>query len=96
MTVYSVWNGAGFDYFEAASTPGDPSLPHHIAKRSGKLGVVAEEAGWPLPAGARKVGSGPMAKGMIAHESLGGLDLPGGNTLLLIGAGIALYFFLKR
>lgn len=74
---YSVWNQrAGmFDYYEGGveqdklNTP----KPSHIGARN--LGSTIDQAAWPLPAGARKIGAGPVAVGRVASRSSGGAGL---------------------
>lgn len=70
---YSVWNNGTreYDYFSAPGVAdihaGAPPRVHGSA-----LGATPEQAAWPLPAGARRTGSGEMPQGRIA--SLGGSD----------------------
>lgn len=73
--LYSVWNqGAGlFDYFEAPGVEAKVNVPKPSHLRSRTLGSTPKQAAWPLPAGARKVGSGEYARGRVA--STGGSDL---------------------
>jgi hypothetical protein len=65
MQVYSVWNGKEYDYYEAADIVAP--TPSHL--ESSKIGTPADDAGWPLPKNAIKVGSGPQARGMVASTS---------------------------
>ena len=73
MITYSVWNYGTqrYDYYAA---PGDH--PTHAgappSRGSTRLGASPEQAAWPLPAGAKKIGSGDFAKGRIASTSAGG------------------------
>lgn len=72
---YSVWNQAHkrYDYYEALGTAGEPTAnvpaPKHL--RSKTLGITPEEAAWPLPADARKIGAGPLPMGRIARRGGG-------------------------
>jgi hypothetical protein len=69
---FSVWNNGtrSYDYYEAPGTPGiHTGAPPRAASSS--LGATPDEAAWPLPANAAKVGSGEMPQGRIA-SSLGG------------------------
>ena len=98
--IYSVWNQGArvYDYYqspEVQHTLNTP-VPKHI--RPKEYGVTVDQASWPLPASARKVGSGELAKGRIA--SRGGAGSPLGaimdsNTLGMIGLGIAAFFLWK-
>ena len=94
--IYSVWNqGANaYDYYESSErqhTLNTPS-PNHISVK--ELGATIDQAAWPLPSAARKVGSGKLAKGRVA--SRGGVRLPLGatmdsNTVVMLGFGIAAF-----
>ena len=98
--IYSVWNqGAGaYDYYESSNvqhTLNTPS-PNHI--RVKELGATIDQATWPLPTAARKVGSGKFAKGRVA--SRGGARLPLGatmdtNTVAMLGLGLAAFLLWK-
>lgn len=80
MITYSVWNYGTqrYDYYVA---PGDHPThagapPHRERTRLGsspELVATPEQAAWPLPAGAKKIGSGDFAKGRIASTSAGGV-----------------------
>lgn len=71
--IYSVWNiGAQrYDYFEAPAKSATHAGPPPV-KSSSSLGATPDQAAWRLPAGAKHVGSGELARGRIA--SLGGSD----------------------
>lgn len=100
--IYSVWNqgSRSYDYYEnsdvqkSANTP----MPSHIA--SPPLGATIDQAAWPLPPNAVKIGSGEFAKGRVA--SRGGNLLPMGafnmdsNTAVMIGLGVAAYLLWKN
>jgi hypothetical protein len=86
--MYSVWQqGRGvFDYFEDRRE--QPSLnapaPTHIGHRT--LGSTVDQAAWPLPADAKRIGSGPVAIGRIAATKAGGaLGDIGGSPLVKAG-----------
>lgn len=93
--IYSLWNQPArqYDYYETTKTQLGANTPSPKHIRSGELGVPVEEAGWPLPAGAHKVGSGPFAKGRIASrggQQLGlGTFSMGTNTVAMVGLGLA-------
>lgn len=65
---YSVWNSQQrlYDYYESASVPTTTNAPkpQHLSSRT--LGATVEQAAWPLPSDARKVGQGELAVGMVA------------------------------
>ncbi len=86
--TYSVWTGAGYDYYEGRD-PG--ATPSHLRSRIIHGQVPATAAGWPLPSGARKVGSGADARGVVALGSMDFADLSP-ITMLLV-AGIAYMVF---
>ncbi len=93
--IYSVWNQPDrrFDYYE--SDDRDPSAnvepPGHLRART--LGSTPDQAAWPLPPGARRVGHGAWARGRvasIASRPLGAfetLSSPLAKTALLVAAG---------
>lgn len=73
---YSVWNNGTrkYDYFTAPGTPEiHAGAPPRV--RGSDLGATPEQAAWPLPLGARRVGSGELPRGRIASlgDSGGGL-----------------------
>jgi hypothetical protein len=94
--IYSVWNQGArrFDYYEAPGVEARANIgkPMHLRHRT--LGSTPAQAAWPLPAGARQIGSGEHAQGRVA--SLGGSELgafegTGGlGTLALAGLGVYL------
>ena len=73
---YSVWNNASrrYDYYQAQ---GDNRIHAGAPPRSStsELGATPEEAAWPLPPSAVKVGSGDVPEGRIASTVSGGFDL---------------------
>lgn len=100
--MYSVWDHASrtYHYYQTPKRNGATSAPkpaHLRSARHSKLGVAPERAAWPLPAGAKKVGSGKYPKGMIAgtHSGLGILpvDLTPANVVVLGALG---YLFVKH
>lgn len=73
MNRFSVWdNGARrYNYYDAPGTrPIHAGAPPRV--HGGTLGATPEQAAWPLPISARKVGAGELPQGRIA--SLGGAD----------------------
>lgn len=98
--IYSVWNqGAGvFDYFEdgALQTQLNVERPTHIAERT--LGATVEQAAWPLPAAAKKTGSGAVPVGRIAAKKTGAAlaGITDELSLVKIGLlGLAAYLAVK-
>lgn len=73
MMLYSQWNPTDglYDYFEGGTAHGlNDDLPKpQMPKPSSALGVAAIECGRPLPPGARHVGRGKAARGLIALPS---------------------------
>ena len=93
--IYSVWNQGAklYDYFEtpevaAKANAPKPSMP--VAK----IGVTPECAAWPLPAGAKPVGKGPLPRGRIASPA-GHRGLTPFGYAVLGGLGWATYRWLK-
>jgi hypothetical protein len=65
---YSVYNydTKVYDYFEGRGHAGTHATPPRIPRPLSDLGASPEQAAWPLPIGARKVGSGELPQGSIA------------------------------
>jgi len=94
--IYSVYNRASrqYDYYQAgapsssthAATPGKPLLRSPV-------GITPEQAAWKLPLGAKKIGSGPTARGAIASMGDAG-SISSSLPALAIGA-VALYFLTR-
>lgn len=101
---WSVWNvGSGvYDYYEDAREPASVNAPAptHLVHRT--LGSTIEQAAWPLPADAKKVGSGPDAIGRVASLKRGGalgevsLQSPLVRAGALVGAAILLYKYVVK
>lgn len=67
--IYSEWkpDTGGFIYYEANEAQNiNDDLPAPELRAASKIGVPSIEAGRPLPSGARVVGEGDVAVGMIA------------------------------
>jgi len=93
---YSVWRPAEavYDYYEDTLATAAFPVPDHLRGASGKVGLPAEAAGWPLPSDARKTGRGNVARGMIA--TLGGVESGGGlDWLKALGLGLVGYGLYK-
>lgn len=75
-TTYSVWNQAlgAFDYYESNKNQAQLNVekPSHIGSRT--LGATVDQAAWPMPADARKIGSGATPIGKVSTlRKIGGL-----------------------
>ncbi len=93
---YSVWNNANraYDYYEAQGEAGiHAGAPPRAASSS--LGATPDQAAWPLPEGARRVGTGELPQGRIASLDGGNfrLDIP--QALFWGAAGYLLYRTIK-
>jgi len=81
---------------------GDLPVPKLGGLMAGQIGVPAREAGRDLPSGAKKVGTGWRAKGVVVDcgfaakaAGLGGLaDLAGANLLPFFGGALIGAWFL--
>ncbi len=100
--TYSVWSPQkrGYDYYEA---PGNLRAgviaPRPSISASSVLGATVDEAARRLPSGAKYVGSGELARGMIATRNsgaaLGAFDV-GAVPLWAIALGVATFFYLRK
>lgn len=93
---YSVWNydTKRYDYYQSAGASGTHAgTPPRARGPKSDLGATPDQAAWPLPSGAQKVGSGASPQGRIA--SLGDTSDSGtpGSLALIAGAGVALWYF---
>lgn len=95
-SVYRPETGV-YDYYETpkqtALNPDPQFLSGRLGMGSSALGLPSTDAGWKLPANARRVGSGKIAQGMIATRNggfdLGDIDIPGGRLgLMVIATGV--------
>ncbi len=70
MRMYSVWNDPHkrWDYYEAMGHLKGGFAPKPRIPTGNRLGVAPDDAARPLPAGAKLVGSGQLARGMIASR----------------------------
>jgi hypothetical protein len=93
--IFSRWrpDTGGYDYFDSPSTRyglGD-DLPVPRLPQVSELGAASTDIGRPMPADARLVGSGPIARGMIApmnKSGLKGLGLDLSSSGMKFGAAI--------
>jgi hypothetical protein len=93
---YSTWNPATaqWDYWTAM---GGPNLRGGVIApaprlRNGRLGIAPEDAARPLPMTAVKVGSGPIARGLVAHRGMGAMGAFDVDPMLLAIYATAAYF----
>lgn len=100
--IYSVWDqSAGrYDYYRAGGEQKTANAPTPRHLRATKLGLTPAQAGWPLPAGAVKVGAGSHPRGRIASlrgGALAGIDLGsnGVKAVLLGVAGLLLWKYVR-
>jgi len=80
-----------YDYYEDGKTPTATHATAPPGKVRSAMGGTPEQSAWPLPAGAHKVGEGPLPKGRIAAAASSAAamgDLPSPVTLG-VAAGIA-------
>lgn len=91
-TLYSVWDyhRGTYDYYEGPAT----KIPATGRYRKPTLRMLAgsppEAIAAALPAGAKKVGSGEAAKGIVAtSKAIGSISLPSANTMMKLAAGAA-------
>lgn len=106
--IYSVWNQAAlvYNYYEgpAAADKANAPTPRHLHET--KLGMTVAQASWPLPAGARLVGSGAVARGRVASApgaALSGFFDPIGmlgtiitSPLLMVGVAVGVGYIIWR
>lgn len=94
--IYSVWNPRArrYDYYRTSEVGTvHAGTPHHIG--GGQLGATPDEAAWPLPPGAVKIGSGELARGRVA--TLGGFRAGQIPTIAVtILAAMAGWYIWKR
>jgi hypothetical protein len=96
---YSTWNPRtlNWDYWRAM---GDTGLragviakPPRLSTR--KLGLAPEEATRRLPAGAKRIGSGDVARGQVAGTGLGAVG-SGIHPLWLLGGAYLVYRYVWK
>jgi len=112
--IYSRWrpDEGGYDYFAVDLSQNiNDDLPAPELESATKIGVPSIEAGRPIPSGARKVGSGDEALGLMAPvdanrivrrtRSLGMLSMqlppesPWVLAALTVGA-LGLFFWIRK
>ena len=93
--VYSVFDYHRnlYDYYEAPTGMIPATGRFRKPVRTMKFGIVPKDLAASFPSGARKIGSGPDPRGIIAAKNgspslLGALRMPSRNTLLVLGVGV--------
>lgn len=105
--IYSVWDHARreYDYYQTPEKNGATQSPPPKHIRRHKLGITPEEAAWPLPANAVRVGAGKYPKGHVATRrgGLGGIgplgiipDLTPTNAVLLGALGWMVWTYMIK
>jgi len=93
--IYSVWNYGTrqYDYYKAgvAGPIHAGTAPKAIV--SSPLGATPEQAAWPVPVGAVKVGSGTQARGRIA--SFGDVSTTSSMMIPLVAIVASVYFLAR-
>lgn len=92
--IYSVWNPAArlYHYYEDNKPPtATPPTPSHLKGQPNELGWASDKASWKLPSGAKQIGTGQQARGMVATSDFDVGGLPWG----LILAGVGIWFLVK-
>lgn len=95
--IYSVWNQGtvAYDYYETPEVQKvlNTPPPRHIPAKD--KGATVDQAAWPLPVSARRIGSGDFAKGRVASRKTNGAPLGSINmdssTIGILGLGIAAF-----
>lgn len=69
--IYSVWNQAAkaYDYYETPETADTANAPKPQHIPTGTIGATVDQIGWPLPSGAKKIGTGELPEGRIASTT---------------------------
>lgn len=101
--IYSRWrpDQNRFDYYEASANPGwGDDLPTQPIAAAGNIGAASVDIGRRIPAGARRVGAGTVARGMVVPVSgtagLGALALSiGFGEIAMVVGGVVLGWWLR-
>lgn len=96
--LYSVWKPelGLYEYYQDGKHVLDEQPTPKIRNKT-KLGVTLSDASWKLPSGAKNVGSGTNAKGIIVHpSSLGDWDLAGPSLIYIAGLAIGAWFLYRE
>jgi len=76
--IYSVLNPRNreYDYFETGEVEPWHAPAPPLPSSASALGATPEQIAWPLPRGARPIGSGPEARGRIATRAAARTSTP--------------------
>ena len=93
---YSVWNTAAraYDYYEAPTASSSVHAGAPPRSSSSSLGATTDEAAWPLPPNATKVGSGEQPEGRIASRN-GGVKFDLAKSIFYGAIGYAIWRILR-
>jgi hypothetical protein len=109
--IFSRWQPTtgGYDYYDSPSTRfglgDDLPVPRFQTMKALGLNIgCSTDIGRPLPADAQKIGSGPLARGMMAAmdrvgaSGMGAIDLTSAaaKTTLCVVVALGVGFFLGR
>jgi hypothetical protein len=96
--IYSVWNQArrAYNYFQTTipDTHTSAPTPRHLKHRT--LGLIPEQAAWPLPENARFVGYGSTPRGHIAQPQKGLGEIAFGLSPISVLIGALLGYVVYR
>lgn len=90
--IYSVWvpEARRYDYYSVGEAIEDDTPAPSFSSGPSKLGYAPGEASWDLPAGAKPIGQGQRARGVVVHpQAVGDLDLGSKPIKWLLYVGIA-------
>lgn len=86
-----------YDYYQDNKNLGVGATPPKKRLLGGNLGVAPEQAALSLPSGAKKIGSGDAAKGVIATSGVTFFDSMDYVKIgLLLGSAVILWRVLKK
>lgn len=102
--IYSTWKPSkgGYDYFDGKDKdiPMANDLPVPNIPSGTSIGTASIECGRPKPAGAKYIGSGELAKGMITPVSssgpLGVITGSFSGPLMWVAAGLGLSIVIRK
>lgn len=100
--LYSVWSPSAkrYTYFETKEGHrDDPPKPRGGGSR---MGAAPGQLGYGLPPGARRIGEGPLARGVVVHPSPGGglglgfFESEAGGIMLIAAAYLTWKYLLPK
>lgn len=99
--TYSVWSYSkgAYDYYAGPSKGTTHAGTPPRARGSTQVGSTPEQAAWPLPLGAKLVGSGPTPQGRIA--SLGDASSSSitqwvSDNAGMVAVGVCVYLMMRK